>query len=279
MRFVSSFSLALTAGVVSFAAQPAAEAQSVGDIQISVTNQGNSDFFITPAWVAFQNGGFDFFDVGSAASASLEALAEDGIVDGLVADFAASGQPGNRQGVAANPAGFPGAPVIDPGETASAFITPINPAAYQYLSFASMIIPSNDAFIGNDDPTAYRVFDNDGSIFGGGDSVIFNIFASDIYDAGTEVNDTLGAAFSTVGGTSSDENGVITGNPDLSNFIGTSTPAGTTINDLFTGDEVVATIEVSFVDSTNPVVPTPATLPMGLIGLGALILKRRRQKL
>ncbi len=245
-----------------------AAAQADGDIRVSVTNEGNTDFFLTPVWFAFQNGGFDFFDAGSAASSSLEAIAEDGVVDGLVADFAASGQPGNRQGVAANAAGFGGAPIIDPGETADAFITPINPANYQYFSFASMVIPSNDAFIGNDNPLAYRVFDAAGNINDASGTFTIQIFGSDVYDAGTEQNLGAGAAFSTIGGAGTDEGGVVTAGSDLSALLGSTTPAGTTINSLIGSADLLATIEIS-------IVPAPsAAAVMGLAGLG--LVRRRR---
>ncbi|MEL7473290.1 MAG: spondin domain-containing protein [Planctomycetota bacterium] len=245
-------------------------AQNVGDIQVSITNEGNSDFFLTPMWFAFQNGTFDLFDTGSAASPALEALAEDGIVDGLTADFASSGVPGNRQGVAANADGFGGAPVIDPGETATAFVVPINPAAYQYFTFASMVIPSNDTFIGNGDPFAHQVFNGAGDINDASGTFTIQVFGSDLYDAGTEVNDANGAAFSALGGTSSDEGGVVNQNVDLSNFLGTPTAAGTTILDGIDSGELLATIEISFVP-----VPSPATA--AVLGLPALALVRRRR--
>ncbi len=243
-------------------------AQVDGDISVRVTNEGNTDFFLTPVWFAFQDGGFDFFDVGTTASSSLEAIAEDGIVDGLIADFANSGQPGNRQGVAANAAGFGGAPIIDPGETAEAFITPINPAAYQYFSFASMIIPSNDAFIGNDNPLAYRVFNDMGEINDASGTFTIQIFGSDVWDSGTEQNLGNGAAFSTIGGDGVDEGGVVTAGSDLSALLGSTTPAGTTINSLIGSGDLLATIEIS-------VVPAPGSaLALGLAGLVGI--RRRR---
>ncbi|PHQ82737.1 MAG: hypothetical protein COB69_01020 [Phycisphaera sp.] len=246
----------------------AAVGQVDGDIQVSVTNEGNSDFFLTPTWFAFQDGSFDFFDVGSPASASLEAIAEDGVVDGLVNDFMNSGVPGNIQGVAANADGFGGAPVIDPGETATAFVTPINTAGYQYFSFASMLIPTNDTFIGNDNPLAYRVFDDNGDILGAGGVVTIQIFGADLWDAGTEVNDGLGAPFSVAGGTATDEFGVVTSGPDLSAYIGLDTPAGTTILNTIDSGELLATIQIS-------IVPAPSTAAiLGLAGLGMMRRKR-----
>lgn len=245
-------------------------AQANGDIQVSVTNEGNSDFFLTPLWFGFHNGGFDLFDPAAAASSSLEDLAEEGIVGGLQADFTAEpGVPGDIQGVAANPAGFGGAPVIDPGETATAFITPVNLADYQYFSFASMVIPSNDSFIGNGDPFAHQVFNALGEVNDVSGVFTIQIFGNDIWDAGTEVNNTLGAAFSTDGGVASDQGGVVTLGPDLSNFAGVGIPTGNTIQDLIGSQELLATVRVN-------IVPEPATA--SLIGVFTLTLIRRRRR-
>ncbi len=255
-----------------------AAAQANGDIQVAITNHGNSDFFLTPLWFGFHDGTFDLFDTGSAASVplggtELEDLAEDGIVGGLQAAFSAAHP--NFQGVATGPAGFgSGAgqpPVIDPGETGLGFVTPANPAAYRWFSFASMVIPSNDTFIGNGDPLAYEVFDNAGNIVDPSGTVTIQIFGSDLYDSGTEVNDTLGAAFAVVANTPTDENGVVTAvtGSQLDNFAGIGTPAGVTVTDLLAPGELLATIEIS-------VVPEPASAA-ALGTLGALTMLRRRR--
>ena len=244
-------------------------AQANGDIKLTFTNEGNSDFFLTPLWFGFHNGSFDLFDSGSMASAALENLAEDGIVTDLQTEFSTTpGVNGAFQGVAANPAGFPGAPVIDPGETAVGYVTPVHPAGYQYLSFASMVIPSNDSFIGNGDPLAYQVFDAAGNINDPSGTFTIQVFGNSIWDAGTEVNDTFGAAFSAVGGTGTDENGVVTLGPDLSNFVGTGIPTGGTIQDLIEPGELLATITVS-------IVPEPASASIAALG-GLALLRRRR---
>lgn len=268
----------LLAGGAAVWGGPAAHAQADGDLQVSITNEGNSDFFLTPLWFGFHNGQFDLFDGGSAASvplgtSSLEELAEDGITAGLAADFtAAPGVPGDIQGVAANPAGFGGAPVIDPGETATAFVTPVNPAAYPYFSFASMVIPSNDTFIGNGNPFGHMVLDAAGDINDPSGTFTIQVFGSDLYDAGTEVNDTLGAAFSAAGGLASDENGTVSlvDGSQLDNFAGIQTAAGTTINDLLGSNELLATITVSFV-------PEPASAGILLAGAALVGFRRRRR--
>ena len=150
------------------------------DIQISIENLAPSDgFFLTPLWAGLHGSDFDLFDVGSAVTPGLEALAEDGMIAPLSGEFAQGGR--LEFTPLGNPAGFGGAPVLDPGEMASSTLSPINPVAYQFLSFASMLIPSNDAFIGTDE--AIRVFNPDGSFVG---TQVIEIFGSDIYDAGTE---------------------------------------------------------------------------------------------
>ncbi|MEZ6092900.1 MAG: spondin domain-containing protein [Pirellulaceae bacterium] len=237
--------------------------------RVEITNQGGSDFFITPTWFGFHNGSFDIFDVGSAASTSLENLAEGGDVSGLQADFTAAAS-GGQQGLLLNAAGFTGAPIIDPGETAQTTLQ-INSSTNRFFSFASMVIPSNDSFIGT--PDAIEVFDANGD-FIVGNSFEFNILGSGIWDSGTEVNDTLGAAFSTIGGMSTDENGVVhlLGPGGLDNFIGTGTPAGTIVDGIAPGG-VFATVRIT-------AVPEPSLA--SVLGLGSLLgtcLVRRKRSI
>jgi hypothetical protein len=53
------------------------------------------------------------------------------------------------------------------------------------FSYLAIVIPSNDAFIGNADPQAHRLFDAYGTFLG----AYFTIYGSDVPDAGPEVND------------------------------------------------------------------------------------------
>lgn len=242
------------------------------DIQVTVTNAGTSDFTLTPLWFAFQNGGFDLFDVGVAPTPGLELLAEDGGVGDLSNEFDASGQPGSLDGAVFAPGGFAGAPVIEPNETGTAYITPINLANYQYFSFASMVIPSNDTFIGNEAPMQYQVFTPAGEINDPSGVFTIQIFGSDLWDAGTEMNDANGAPFSTNGGTATDTNNGVGAAGDLMEFLNTGTPSGLTITDFIGANELVATITISQI-------PEPSSILMLISGvlLGCAGWNRRRR--
>ncbi len=214
---------------------------------VEVINGTNTEFFATPVWFGLHDGSFDLFDAGSSASNALEVIAELGDVNPLTAAFeAAPGTPGDINGVVRG--GATGIPPISPGETGTGSFEVINPANYQYFSFASMVIPSNDTFIGNDNALEYRIFDDNGNFLG--NNGVFEIQVTNIYDAGTEINDGSangGGAFiagaDEFGGAA--ENGVVTRATDLSEFQGVNTPNGLTINDTTLGaGESFATIRI-----------------------------------
>ena len=149
--------------------------------------------FLTPVWFGLHDGvGFDLFDLGSAASQGLERLAEDGTIDPISAEFlAAAGGSGVDGAVFGLGAGVPGP--IDPGESASAIINVEDPSAAQFFTWATMVIPSNDAFLATtDDPQGEQIFDADGNFIG---PVTITRTGADVLDAGTEVNNEEGAAF------------------------------------------------------------------------------------
>ncbi len=240
-------------------------------IRVTVENlQPNDGFFLTPFWVGFHDGSFDYFNanVGEMASGSLESLAEQGDVSGLFGDFAAA-QPSGVDGVITGPNGFgSGAgqpPVLDPGEVAS-LVLDADPGN-RFFSYGSMVIPSNDAFIGNDDSMAFEIFDGAGNYNG---DFSFVVLGAGLYDAGTEVNDGMGAAFSANGGTSTSEALSVRSHPGLANFLGTQTAAGTTI-----GSDIGAATQIARISFTAVPEPTSAGLLAGIAMLG-LIRRRRR---
>ncbi|MEL6522249.1 MAG: spondin domain-containing protein [Pseudomonadota bacterium] len=246
-------------GLAALCAAPAFAAS----VQITITNnQTEQGLYLTPLFVTLHDGSFDTFNPGETASAALEALAEEGQVGGLI-DQATAG--GFRSGVLANAAGFPGAPVLDPGESATFTFTNVDRGSERFFNFASMVIPSNDSFIGN--PDAIEIFDALGA-FTNLDPI--ELTFANVWDGGTEANDGLGAAFNPTGGTATDTSEGIALTPDLAFLNGQPTADGTIV-DLSQTSELLATIEIA-------VVPLPATLPLMLAGLGGFVALRRRRR-
>ena len=251
------------------------EAKVVVKVESLVPDGG---VYLTPMWVGFHNGDFDLFDVGGLASTGLERIAEDGDAGPLRAEFAAAA-PQGTDGVITAPAGFPGAPVYDPGEHSAAEFT-LNPAWHRYMSFASMIIPSNDAFIGNHNPWAIELFDAAGNFRG---KKIVTVLGSMVWDAGTEWNTEMDAAFLNQ---SAGNTGVTTmapialhpgflgsyGNPGSPWLVLGSTNAAGTVIDPVGGDfsvpyAVVARITIDWIPDP-PEAPDPPMTPGGGVGGG-----------
>jgi len=252
-----------TLAVCACVALAVSSAQAQQQVRVTVENLQPSDgFYLTPVWTGFHDGTFDFFDAGTMSSSSLEGLAEEGDVSGILSDFAGAGV--GQDGVLTNPAGFGGAPVIDPGESASA-IFDLN-SSERYLSFATMLIPSNDGFFGNDSGIAIEVLDGSGAFSFAG-PIDFTL--DQLWDAGTELNNGLGAAFSGNGGTDTTEANNIALHAGLNNFDGTTTADGSTINFANASASPVFRLTVT-------AVPEPSSLAvLGLLSTVGLIRRKR----
>lgn len=159
--------------------------------------QPGRGMFLTPPWIGIHDGSFDSYDGGMPANVPLggneiESLAEDGNNGPITATFDIL-QPGapQRMGVAG-----PFGP-LGPGDRAAVTLS-VDPATQRFFSYASMVIPSNDAFIANGNPTAHELFDSNGNFVGQG----FTVTGDQTNDAGTEVNDEIASnvAFLAQGG-------------------------------------------------------------------------------
>ena len=140
-------------------------------------------------------------------------------------------------------------------------ITVNDPNSNRYFSYASMIIPSNDAFVANLNSRAIEIFDRAGNFRG---PITLNIFGRDVYDAGTEVNDPQGgAAFSTGGGNSTDENGVIRSHPGLNDFIGAGLPTGENLQSAFVDQTPLARITIAL--EGQPLTPIDRAAPEAVL--------------
>ncbi|WP_194269258.1 spondin domain-containing protein [Tritonibacter litoralis] len=171
------------------------------EIRISFKNTSPlGGTFLTPLWFAAHDKGFDVYNPGEAASAGLEALAEDfnvSVINAEVQSFDADAQ----TGVVVNSAGGP----LNPSAHGATILS-VDGTQNAYLSLAAMILPSNDAFIGAAE--ALKLFDAEGNFLGAQE---LHFAGSDVQDAGTEVNTEQDAAFlnQTAPNTGEDENGVV----------------------------------------------------------------------
>lgn len=170
------------------------------DLRITIKNTSETGgTFLTPFWFGFHDGEFDLFEGGEAASAGLEQLAEDGAADTLGVELLEADADG--QGFVVTGAAGP----IATQEVTSTIVT-VDGASNGEVSFAAMLLPSNDAFVGNGD--SIDLFSARGRFKG---EVTISFSGEDVYDAGTEVNTELDAAFlnQTAPNTGIDENGVV----------------------------------------------------------------------
>ncbi|MCA9136447.1 MAG: spondin domain-containing protein [Planctomycetales bacterium] len=228
-------------------------------LDITIENLADADGLSqTPYWVAVHDGSFDLASPGVAASAfgGLETLAEEGDASGVVSRFAAENN-GNDTVITA-PAGFAGAPIFEPGESVTTQLVVDDTLQNQFFSFASMVIPSNDAFIANVDPMSIRLFDSAGDFLGARSIVIYG---SQIFDAGTEVNNPSGdAAFTTLGGTAIDEGGFVEQHNGLDDFVGAGLPTGGTLGKAFGLNTPIARITIA--RASSPSLPVDQSGPL-----------------
>ena len=190
------------------------------NLEITVENLAPTEGTqISPLWFGFHDGNFDTFDLNSTASSAIERIAEDGNTEELVEEFNST-QAGTIQEVVDSPT--ESTPDFLPGDTVSTTVSiDSSLSSSQYLSYASMVLPSNDAFVGNENPTEHMIFDEAGNFI----PTSFIVSGSEVLDAGTEVNDedrftTLGVGSDPLNdfqpNTGIDENGVIVEHPGFS---------------------------------------------------------------
>jgi hypothetical protein len=216
-----------------------------------------------PLRLGFHNGTFDAFNLGQVASAGIISVAEGGSGGAWHTAFGVA-DPASTLGSVGGGPQLPG--------TVSTNIFTVDTAVNPFFSFGAMAIPSNDFFIGNDDPMEYRLFDAGGAL------VINQIdqLARDIWDAGSEVFNPLAAAFVGNNGLRENQDSVVAFNfAELAGFNGLVTGAGYTLDSQLRGDSAV--YRISFEVVAPAPVPLPAALPLLLGGLGLLGVKARRK--
>ena len=233
-------------------------------VQLRVTVQNlaptNSVSF-APLRVGFNSGTFDSFNNNATASNAIVSIAEGGSGSAWFPAFAAADPTATLGTVVGTPPG----PLL-PGAVASREFT-VDPSINRFFTFAAMVVPSNDHFIGNDSPTQYMLFNSSGQL----NITTISQFGRDVWDAGSEVTDPLNAAFLAIGNNDlrTPENGVVHFNfSELDAYNGLTTAAGYTFNRQFAANDEI--YRISF-----EIVPAPATAV--LFGFGGLLGARRRR--
>ena len=135
---------------------------------------------LTPVWVGLHDGGFDLYDRGAPVSPELERLAEDGTIQPLSTLF-------NMDSGAAWDGVAGGAPIEPDTSVEVEFSVTMPRGSPLYLSYATMVLPSNDAFLANGDPRAHRITLPSGRPVRCMRPVMDS--GMDVLDAGSEVND------------------------------------------------------------------------------------------
>jgi hypothetical protein len=239
-----------------------------GSIKITVANnQPAGGYAVAPVWFGLHDGTFDAFNAGSPASNDVVQVAELGDTGPLMTSFDGNGPQTTVLG---------SLPQFAPGDSSSAILDVADPTMSRFLSFAAMVVPSNDMFLANDNPTAFPIFDAGGHFLG---PITIQIFGANLWDAGAEVNNiTDGGAFvvgvDAHGGTV--EGGAVHhafDDPGFSAYLadihGRMTPIGPITHDLGPGD-LIATFTIS-------AVPEPGSIALVVLGLGGLAAWRRRR--
>ena len=269
MRLLSFCSLIAVLSIGSLL--PRGSAQTV-QVRVTVENLAPANSIaLAPFRFGFGNGTFDSFDNNQPAfllgapdisQAPIVTIAEGGSGSAWFPAFQAAEPNANLGSVFG-----PSIPPILPGESNSVVIEV--DLSNRFFTFGSMVVPSNDHFLGNANPTAFEVLDTNGNLV----LTNFTENASRIWDAGSETENPANAAF-LVGGVNDqreNENLPVTFNfADLSAFNGLTTAAGYVFDhSLLSADTPV--LSVSFER-----VPEPASMLLFVGGMSAIGCTRRR---
>jgi len=209
------------------------------------------------------NGSFDAFNNGEVAGQPIISVAERGSGADWFPAFAAA-EPNAVLGSVGG--------ALTPGATATSMTFLVDTMVNPFFTFASMIIPSNDHFIGNDNPMQYRLFDAAGTLL----ITQIDQRASQIWDNGSEITDPLAAAFLVIGNNAlrTAENGVVSFDfQQLLAYNGLTTAAGYVFDSNLAGNTAV--YRISF---TSAVVPEPASWAMLIAGFGLTGAAMRRKR-
>lgn len=228
-------------------------------VTATVTNLApTNSISFAPLHVGFHSGLFDSFNIGQVAGAGIISVAEGGSGTQWQADFAAADPTATRGTIGG---------LLTPGASASLTFD-VNAGLNPFFSFATMVVPSNDFFLGNDSPL--KLFDASGNL------LINTIFqtTNQIWDAGSELFDPAAAAFVGNNDLRTPQGSVVAFNfAELDGFNGLTTGAGYVFNSQLKSNQNVYRID--FVSATVPEPDSAALLGASLLTLGWLARRKR----
>ncbi|TWU59318.1 Spondin [Rubripirellula tenax] len=253
---------------------PSTANAAIVDLTVTIENLAptNSVSF-APTRVAFHNGSFDPFNNGETAGEAIKSIAEGGSGNAWFPAVTAA-DPNAATGTIA--AGGPAVPSGNAGglsNTATATFR-IDTNSQGFFTFANMVVPSNDLFLGNDSPLG--LFDSNGALT----TTSILQTGSSIWDANSEVAIAGNAAF--LQGSMNDlrveEGGVVAFDfAELATYNGLTTAAGY----VFDSSSITAGTEIFRVSfSSVTAVPEPSSVLAGVVccvGLGVRSYRKRRQ--
>lgn len=267
--------LAIPMGALAMSAVASNANAALVDVTITIENLApvNSISF-APLRVGFHNGTFDAFDEGSAASEAIISIAEGGSGSAWFPAFEAA-EPNAVLGTVVN--GGPAVPAGNAGvnntfaSTATSTFR-VDTSENAFFSFANMVVPSNDLFLGNDAPI--QLFDAAGNL------LIQSIFqtTNSIWDANSEVADASAAAFieGGVNGDRTAENGLVAFDlSELGVFDGLTTAAGYDF-DFASLSADLPIYSISFASTSVDVSAPSAIALFGLAGFGLFMRVARK---
>ncbi len=257
---------------LAFVAFGSSGSAAIVNLTITIENLAptNSVSF-APTRVGFHNGTFDPFMIGATAQAAIVSIAEGGGGDAWFPALAAADPNSVSGSVVAN--GGPAVPAGNAGglsNTASKTFR-IDTNSQGFFSFANMVVPSNDLFLGNDSPLG--LFDSNGNL------LITSILqtGANIWDANSEVAIAANAAFLQVGTNSLrvEEGGVVAFDFDeLSTYDGLTTASGY----VFDSSSIRADTELFRITLSATAVPEPSTVVATSLMVGAFGWRRWRKR-